>query len=375
MDSKERMKEHSMETQLLPNASAQLSEILPIALVKFDKTGKVLSMNRASRDLSASMQLDPEALPKSLPPRHRALLRQALREKRSEEMNWVQNGRTLHLIFTASDDGSSVYLFIIDLTAQEDAKAKLVQSEKMASLGLLIAGLAHEINTPLGAIYSNSDTISRSIEKIRLLAQDESMSAPDRKTAETRLVDIMMEVCRNTSVAAERLMSIVGSLKNFARLDEAELKKADLHEGLESTLTIVQHEFKNRIQVEKQYGDIPLVECHPNTLNQVFMNLLVNASQAIPEKGTITIKTSRKGEFVRIAISDTGVGIPAENLSKVFDPGFTTKGVGVGTGLGLSICYKIIQEHNGRIDVESDDRGTTFTIVLPLGHTRKVKHG
>jgi two-component system NtrC family sensor kinase len=105
------------------------------------------------------------------------------------------------------------------------------------------------------------------------------------------------------------------------------------------------------------------------------MNLLVNAAQAIPEQGTITIKTSRKGEFVRIAISDTGVGIPAENLSRVFDPGFTTKGVGVGTGLGLSICYKIIQEHHGRIEVESDDRGTTFTVVVPLGHTRQVKHG
>ena len=170
-------------------------------------------------------------------------------------------------------------------------------------------------------------------------------------------------------------MGLVGSLKNFARLDEADLKKADIHEGLESTLTLVQHEFKNRIQVERQYGNIPQVECHPNAINQVFMNLLVNASQAIPDRGTITIRTLKKGEFVRIAISDTGVGIPAENLSKVFDPGFTTKGVGFGTGLGLSICYKIIQEHHGRIEVESSDRGTTFTVVLPLGHTRKVKHG
>jgi two-component system NtrC family sensor kinase len=112
-------------------------------------------------------------------------------------------------------------------------------------------------------------------------------------------------------------------------------------------LTIVQHQFKNKIQVVKQYGDIPPVDCHPNALNQVFMNLLVNAAQAIPDRGTITIKTSKEGDFVRIAISDTGVGISDENLPKVFDPGFTTKGVGVGTGLGLSICYKIIPGASG----------------------------
>jgi signal transduction histidine kinase len=364
-----------METQLLSTGSAQLSEMLPIALVTFSKTGKVLFMNSASRTLFASMKLDPEELPKTLPAGHRALVRQAVRERRSGEMDWVQNGRSLHFIFKATDDGDSVYVFVIDLTAQEEAKTQLVQSERMASLGLLIAGLAHEINTPLGAIYSNNDTIARSIEKIRLLATDQEMSAEEKAQAETRLVDIIQDVCKNTSTASERLMSLVGSLKNFARLDEADLKRADIHQGLESTLTLVQHEFKNRIQVEKQYGNIPLVECHPNAINQVFMNLLVNASQAIPDRGTITIKTSKKGEFVRIAISDTGVGIPEENLSKVFDPGFTTKGVGIGTGLGLSICYKIIQEHHGRIEVESSDRGTTFTVVLPLGQTRKVKNG
>jgi two-component system, NtrC family, sensor kinase len=140
-------------------------------------------------------------------------------------------------------------------------------------------------------------------------------------------------------------------------------------------LTIVQHQLRNRVRVEKEYGDIPTVECYPNRLNQVFMNLLVNAAQAIPELGTITIKTSRTEDSVRIAISDTGVGIPNENLPKIFDPGFTTKGVGVGTGLGLPICYKIIQEHQGRIEVESSDHGTTFTIVLPLKQARKVRNG
>jgi len=131
-------------------------------------------------------------------------------------------------------------------------------------------------------------------------------------------------------------------------------------------LVLVQHQFKGRIKVIKEYGDIPLVECYPNRLNQVFMNMLVNAGQAIAERGTVTIRTYLEDDFVKIAISDTGLGIKPESLSKIFDPGFTTKGVGVGTGLGLSICYRIIQEHKGSIEVASDDTGTTFTIKLPL---------
>jgi two-component system, NtrC family, sensor kinase len=365
-----------LETDRSPAAlSLELSELLPMAMVKLDPKGKVLFMNRASHELLAAMQITPDALPHALPHRHRSLVRQALREKRVEEMNWVQNGRSLHLVFKASEDGGSAYLFMIDLTAQEEAKAQLMQSEKMASLGLLVAGLAHEINTPLGAIHSNNDTVVRSIEKIRQILEGEgNLTSADRNRVQ-QLVDILRDVCQNTALATDRLMSVVGSLKNFARVDEAELKKADLHEGIESTLTIVQHQLKDRIRVEKQYGNIPLVECHPNRLNQVFMNLLVNAAQAIRGEGTITITTARKGDSVRISISDTGVGIPPENVSKIFDPGFTTKGVGVGTGLGLSICYKIIEEHQGKIDVESGDQGTTFTITLPLGHGKKVKSG
>jgi len=356
-------------------SSLELSEILPIPMVKLDPKGKVLFMNRASHELLSGMQIDPATLSHALPHRHRSLLRQALREKSAEEMRWVQNGRSLHLVFKVAEDGGSAYVFMIDLTAQEEAKAQLAQSEKMASLGLLVAGLAHEINTPLGAIHSNNDTVSRSIEKIRqILEGQENLTSADRQRVQ-QLVGILREVCQNNALATERMISVVGSLKNFARVDEAEFKKADLHEGIESTLTIVQHQLKNRIRVEKQYGNIPLVECQPNRLNQVFMNLLVNASQSIPDQGAITIRTARKGDSIEISISDTGVGIPPENVSKVFDPGFTTKGLGVGTGLGLSICYKIIEEHQGKIDVESGDQGTTFTITLPLGHGRKVKSG
>jgi signal transduction histidine kinase len=358
--------------------SAEIAEILPIAMVRLDAKGNVLFLNRAAHELLASMKVDPATLPEVLPQRYRSLVRQALTTREIVERDWIQAGRSFHLICRSSLDGESAYLFVVEMTAQERAKAQVIQNEKMASLGLLVAGVAHEVNTPLGSIHSNNDTISRAIDKIKgLLEEKGSLDAPEKRGTMTKMAGIVQEVCRNTSAATDRLMNIVGSLKNFARLDEADLKDADIHEGLESTLTIVQHQFKNRIKVEKQYGKIPRVRCYPNRLNQVFMNLLVNAAQAIPERGTITIKTSARANVVRIAISDTGTGIPAENIPKIFDPGFTTKGVGVGTGLGLGICYQIIQDHRGKIHVESGDGGTTFTIELPLApqNQKKVKSG
>jgi signal transduction histidine kinase len=156
-------------------------------------------------------------------------------------------------------------------------------------------------------------------------------------------------------------------LRNFARLDEAEVRQTNLHECLESTLTLVHHELKNRISVRKEFGDIPLVPCHASQISQVFMNLLVNASHAIQGSGEVTIRTCCDGPWVKIQVSDTGSGIAPENLPRIFDAGFTTKGAGVGTGLGLAICQKIIQDHNGSIAVESKvGKGTTFTVCLPI---------
>jgi two-component system, NtrC family, sensor kinase len=250
---------------------------------------------------------------------------------------------------------------------EQELMSQLIQSERMAALGLLVAGVAHEINTPMGAIHSNNDIMTRAVGKIR----NQLGSAPDEEVI--RLLDILDEVCRNNEIATERITNIVRSLKNFARLDEAERKKVNIHEGIESTLTLLQHQLKNRIRIVKSFGDIPEIDCYPNQLNQVFMNILVNASQAIADRGEITVKTWRKGDQVGISISDTGVGIPPDNLSKIFDPGFTTKGVGLGTGLGLSICYKIIQDHHGTIEAESSDQGTTFTITIPIEASGKVK--
>jgi len=243
---------------------------------------------------------------------------------------------------------------------EQELMSQLIQSEKMAALGLLVAGVAHEINTPMGAIHSNNDIMTRAVAKIRKLLGP----APDKEIS--RLLDILGEVCRNNEIATDRIMKTVRSLKNFARLDEAERKTVNIHEGIESTLTLLQHQLRNRIRIVKQFGDIPEIECLPNQLNQVFMNVLVNAAQAIQDRGEIRVKTWTAGDAVKISISDTGIGIPTEHLSKIFDPGFTTKGVGLGTGLGLSLCYKIVQDHHGTIEVESSNQGTTFTITLPL---------
>jgi PAS domain S-box-containing protein len=248
-----------------------------------------------------------------------------------------------------------------------NSQTQLVQQEKMAALGKLVAGIAHEMNTPIGTITSNADTLSRSLTRLRDLVRSEDCpEAIKQSSALTRVLSVLEDIARINQLACDRIITIVSSLRNFARLDEADFQMADLHEGLESTLTLVHHELKNRIQVVKEYGDIPSIRCHPNQINQIFMNMLVNGAQAIKNEGVITIRTFREDDIVNVQFSDTGVGIPPENLPRIFDPGFTTKGVGVGTGLGLSICFKIVQDHGGRIDVESEPgKGSTFTIRLP----------
>ncbi|MCC7535025.1 MAG: PAS domain S-box protein [Deltaproteobacteria bacterium] len=247
-----------------------------------------------------------------------------------------------------------------------DAQAQLVQSEKMASLGSLAAGVAHEINTPVGAIHSSTDTMRRALDILK-----EAMASPRAGELATdarvqRAVSILGELLETNRMASDRISVIVRSLRSFARLDEAERKRANLHEGIDSTLTLVRHETKDRVEIVRDYGELPEVECYPNRLNQVFMNLLVNAIQAIEGKGTVTITTRAEGDQVVLRFSDTGKGISGEHMARIFDPGFTTKGVGVGTGLGLSICYRIVQDHKGTIEATSElGKGTTFTLRLP----------
>lgn len=245
-------------------------------------------------------------------------------------------------------------------------QAQLVQSEKMAALGTLVAGIAHEINTPIGAVSSMHDTLFRTMNKLKNLIEPEcgiNIAQLPQMQAVFKIIDDSNKVIRS---GTERVVNIVRRLKSFARLDEAELKTVDIHEGLEDALALAHHELKHNITIIKNYGDIPPIACYPSQLNQIFLNLLINSKQAIKDKGTIHITTFTKDDKIHIEFKDNGSGISKENLKKIFDPGFTTKGRGVGAGLGLSISYQIIQDHKGRIKVASEPgKGSTFTIILP----------
>ena len=246
----------------------------------------------------------------------------------------------------------------------KETQSQLIQSEKMAALGNLVAGIAHEINTPVGAINSMHDTLVRAVQKLTASLESSKALSEDRSLQPT--LKVISDANRVISTGTERVMEIVRGLRSFARLDEAEMKEVDIHRGIDDTLPLIHHDLKDRIKVVKDYGEIPTIVCFPSRLNQVFLNILVNAAHAIKGDGSITISTSERAGKVHVAIKDTGVGIPPENLDKIFDPGFTTKGVGVGTGLGLSICYQIVEDHRGEIQVESRvEEGTTFTVVLP----------
>lgn len=250
----------------------------------------------------------------------------------------------------------------------KEAQNQLILNEKMASLGNLVAGVAHEVNTPIGAVNSAADVSARALNRITdFIASADTVDEIKSEPLFQNALKILNDNNNVTITAGKRITNIVQSLKNFARLDEAEIQTANLHEGLESTLTLLHHEVKNRIKIIKEYGTIPEIECYPNQLNQVFMNLLVNATHAIEGEGTITITTFVENHKIIIKIKDSGKGIPPDELARIFDPGFTTKGVGVGTGLGLSISYNILQKHKGTILVESEKgKGSDFKIIIPI---------
>ena len=248
-------------------------------------------------------------------------------------------------------------------------QAELVQSARMASLVTLVAGLAHEINTPLGAIVSNRDLLERGLQKLSTALASESPDPGDLEKAR-QLVDTMSSTLGPDQTAVQRIDALVRSLRNFGRLDEAEVKIVDLHEGLESTLSLLGAELEDRISVVRDYAELPAVECYPRQINQVFMNLLLNSSQAIKPPGTITIRTyvGNEGDGeVAVEIADTGIGIAPQNLRRIFEMGFTTKKARVGMGMGLLISQQIAERHGGRIEVESAvGQGSRFTLFIPL---------
>lgn len=272
----------------------------------------------------------------------------------------------------------------------QETQAQLIQSEKLASLGQLVAGVAHELNNPISFLYSNMGRLLEYARDIRrvfdryrsLLAGFREGRHPEvrdleevaRLESETDiefLLEDLQALARESREGAERVQAVVTDLRNFSRLDEGEVQNVDLNQGIKSTLTLLRPELKHRINLELDLEPLPLIRGNAAQLNQVVMNLLMNAAQAIEGEGTVRIVTRAVPEGVRLTVSDTGCGIPAEHLERIFDPFFTTRkgtrGWDRGTGLGLAIVHSIIRRHSGTIRVESTPgRGTTFTIDLPL---------
>jgi signal transduction histidine kinase len=247
----------------------------------------------------------------------------------------------------------------------ETTTEAFINDAHLATLAKLIAGVAHELNTPLGAIHSNHDVIERALHKLRDILEDEVVT-PDELRDVRKIVRAMDGVLKTNGIAVGRMVSLVESLGTFGRPDRAEVDLVDLHEGIDGTLAVLGHELK-QVRVERQYGDLPLVECHPNRLNQVFMNLIHNAVQAMDPGGRLIVSTRADGDVVVIRIADTGKGIAPADIGRIFQPGFTTKERRVGMGLGLAISKQIIDHHGGTISAESTlGAGTTFTVRLPV---------
>ena len=266
-------------------------------------------------------------------------------------------------------------------------QTQLIQSEKMASLGVLVAGVAHEINNPVGFVMSNLETLDDYLKALKKLIenytqlseavrnQDEKMKTQSLKNIETVwkeeniafILEDLVSLVPESLEGTHRIEGIVSGLKNFARSDEANFTEADINACIESTLKVAANELKYKADVRTEFSELPKILCFPGELNQVFLNLLTNAAQAIETRGEIRVITRIQNGHILIQISDTGSGIKPENIPKIFDPFFTTKPVGQGTGLGLSISHGIVKKHGGEILVESErGKGTTVKILIPM---------
>jgi two-component system NtrC family sensor kinase len=265
--------------------------------------------------------------------------------------------------------------------ALKTTQLQIFQQEKMASIGQLAAGVAHEINNPIGFMSSNLRTLEKYLGKLKefitVQAQAlqelgdpvllETVSAAWQEMKLDYIAEDLGDLIDESLDGAERVRKIVQDLKTFSRVDEAESKFVNLVESLESTINIVWNEIKYKATLVRDFAKLPPVRCYPHQLSQVFMNLLLNAAQAIDKAGKITVKAWQEGAMVFFSVTDTGIGIPKENLSQIFEPFFTTKKVGTGTGLGLGISYEIVKKHQGDILVESEvGYGTTFTVCIPI---------
>ncbi len=272
----------------------------------------------------------------------------------------------------------------LTLDKLQQTQAQLLQSDKMASIGQLAAGVAHEINNPIGFISSNLNSLNEYLQDIKrvmaaydqLLKNNDSPIPPEtidhakqvRKNVDLDyLLSDLDDLVKESVEGTERVRKIVADLRDFSHVDNDDTTIEDINALIDKTISVASNELKYKAEVRREYGKISEIPCYGGKLGQVFLNLLVNAAQAIEGNGTISIRTGQEDQHVWILIEDTGCGIPQENIKKIFDPFFTTKDVGKGTGLGLNLAYNIIQDHGGRITVDSTvGQGTTFRIVLPI---------
>lgn len=394
---------------------AQIPEANPFPVLRVDDAGRILYMNPAARRFAAQAGGPGERIDEILPgfgARVRRLIDEGLRVV--EEPHEV-GGRSLLLTYQPFPDTCEAFVQIVDVTKRVQAEqqvrsyaaeletayrelretqSQLVQSEKLAALGNLVAGVTHEMNTPLGSIRSSAQTARQALAILTEAVSDVEISEVlGRRPRLARALRSLEQTVADTGKASERISGIVNSLRNFARLDEADLKRASLTEGLENTLTLLQHRLDGRIQVLREYETTPEILCYPAQLNQVFMEVLINAIEAIERaarprddsdangddkdsgngngagNGTIAVSTWQDRDWVMVQIRDNGIGIRADDLSRVFDPGYTARpgGVTVGTGLGLSTSYRIMEQHRGSIELDSTvGRGTSITLRLPV---------
>jgi two-component system NtrC family sensor kinase len=250
----------------------------------------------------------------------------------------------------------------------EATQGELVQSEKMASLGKLAAGVAHEINNPLGALRSTAGTSAKCLDRMeRFMEKNQDAAGLKTNTEFQGFLEILKDSSLVFAGVSERVADTVKRFLDFARLDKASVDTIDLHQSIDNMLMLIQKEIKDKVTIQRDYGDLPKIACHPLELNQVFMNLLTNAAHAIEGKGCITIQTFMDKENVQVRITDTGSGIPEDRIKDLFDPGFTEDRSRVKASLGLFTSYQIIQKHRGQIRVESEvGVGSTFTVILPV---------
>ena len=368
---------------------ARFPEENPYPVLRILKTGKVIYRNPSAKKLSADWQ--PQ---NRIPDLWMEQVKNVIDDGQTRTIEITLNRKTIVLSIAPIEDEKYINIYATDITYRKDMERKLVQSEKMVGLGMIAAGIAHEINNPMGFLMSNLETLSTYLGPLKQLytyyqeifdasVMKELSSLPTgsveviyslqallKKEDFGFMIEDLDPLLQDTLDGAKRVKEIVLNLKKFSRKSNGEeFDYHDVNEGIDSTLKIVWNEVKYKAEIDKNLGEIPKVYCNIGQINQVIMNLLVNASQAMPQghKGKIKISTSQRDQFICIRVQDNGMGIKKEAMPRLFDPFFTTKPVGQGTGLGLSVSYGIVEKHGGNIDVVSEEgQGTTFSIYLPI---------